>query len=214
MSSIANSTREVQPDIVSYWYFGTSVAVWFATPLLYMPMTIKTGGVGFPFEEVDKCRFEIPKCVWLKKWYLMPIYIMVKATLYYLASILWVYFIIPVTDMVFAAKNVFCHEKFKGNEDESTYFHVYIHENERGFYDGMPILKLFEQFGEAVPQFTIALTFYLKNYHWLESDELTFGILTMTLSLGSIMIGVVSGIIKGRKQNIFNDLCTEISSLL
>ena len=120
----------------------------------------------------------------------MPIYIMVKAILYYLASVLWVYIIIPVSDVVFAAKNVLCHEKFKGNEYD------------RGNMDVMPILKLFEQFGEAVPQFTIALTFYLKNYHWLNSNELTFGILTMTLSLGSIMIGVVNGIIKEREENI------------
>ena len=65
-----------------------------------------------------------------------------------------------------------------------------------------PILKLFEQFGEAVPQFVIAVTFYSKNYHWLEPNELIFGILTMTLSLGSILIGAGNGIMMELENNV------------
>ena len=58
-----------------------------------------------------------------------------------------------------------------------------------------PFLKLFEQFGEAIPQFVIGITFYSKNYHWLNENEVLFAIVTMTLSLGSIIIGVVNGCI-------------------
>ena len=46
---------------------------------------------------------------------------------------------------------------------------------------------------EAIPQFVIAVTFYSKNAHWLDSDEMLFGILTMTLSAGSILIGIGNG---------------------
>ena len=57
----------------------------------------------------------------------------------------------------------------------------------------MPMYKLFEQFGEAVPQFVIAVTFYANNAHWLPRSDLYFGIFTMVMSAGSIIMGVVNG---------------------
>merc|ERR1711953_753607 len=69
----------------------------------------------------------------------------------------------------------------------------------------MPGLKLFEQFGEAIPQLCIALTFYinLKNDDDVilgtlefqnQSVKLTKTLLSILLSIGSILIGIVMGV--------------------
>ena len=58
-----------------------------------------------------------------------------------------------------------------------------------------PSYNLFEQFGEAIPQFVIGVTFYSKNYHWLKKNEVIFGVINLTLSVGSIVIGIVNGCI-------------------
>ena len=69
----------------------------------------------------------------------------------------------------------------------------------------MPGLKLFEQFGEAVPQIAIALAFYInvKNDKDLTSItiqlqkysvKLTTTLISILLSLGSILIGISMGI--------------------
>ena len=54
-------------------------------------------------------------------------------------------------------------------------------------------MKLVEQFGEAIPQFVITVTFYAHNAHWLPKSDLQFGIFTMVMSCGSILMGVGSG---------------------
>ena len=48
-------------------------------------------------------------------------------------------------------------------------------------------MKLFEQFGEAVPQLVIALTYYVRHtdYIWLE-ETLVFGSLPTTLGMVTI----------------------------
>ena len=68
----------------------------------------------------------------------------------------------------------------------------------------LPALKLPEQFGEAVPQLAIAVTFYYKNAHWLSQWEMFKGILTMTLSVGSILYGMVNGVrvMKGDRASV------------
>ena len=84
----------------------------------------------------------------------------------------------------------------------------------------MPGLKLFEQFGEAIPQVTIAIIFYSTHYEWLNSNDVIFDLdslrnwslfnhttyetyvlpsltktlLSIVLSVGSILIGVFKGI--------------------
>ena len=57
----------------------------------------------------------------------------------------------------------------------------------------MPAFKLFEQVGEAVPQLSIAATFYALNWHWLSEWDQVMGIVTMTLSTGSVIMGLVKG---------------------
>ena len=77
------------------------------------------------------------------------------------------------------------------------------------------LFKLFEQFGEALPQFTLALTYLIANYNfiWQSEDELKMfgfytGIVPSTLisvilsAAGSIIIGIVTGVIAGKE--VFN----------
>ena len=66
-------------------------------------------------------------------------------------------------------------------------------EYEAGSHAEMPAFKLLEQFGEAIPQFVIAVTFYANNAHWLPKSDFHFGIFTMVMSAGSIVMGVGSG---------------------
>ena len=100
----------------------------------------------------------------------------------YFVSVIQIYVIVPVSDIFWGIKNLFCHQSYKENKIDAV-----IHAS-------WPGLKLYEQLGEAVPQFVIAVIFYYKNYDWLGSSELIFGIVTMTLSLGSIIIGIGNGI--------------------
>ena len=76
------------------------------------------------------------------------------------------------------------------------------------------LFKLFEQFGEALPQFTLALTYFIANYNfiWQSEEELKmFGfytgivpstLISIILSAGSIIIGIVTGVVAGK--NVFN----------
>ena len=67
----------------------------------------------------------------------------------------------------------------------------------------MPGLKLFEQFGEAVPQIAIALAFYINvhndndNFGTIElqnkSVKLSKTLVSILLSVGSILIGIAGG---------------------
>ena len=181
-TSSTNSTREVQPHIVSYWYFRTSLAVWFVTPLLYMPVAITSEAVGFLF---CNCNIHLPFHGPLFKErypFFLPIYLLMRLVMCYFVSVIQIYVIVPVSDIFWGVKNLFCHQSYKENKIDAV-----IHAS-------WPGLKLYEQLGEAVPQFVIAVIFYYKNYDWLGSSELIFGIVTMTLSLGSIIIGIGNGI--------------------
>ena len=74
----------------------------------------------------------------------------------------------------------------------------------------MPASKLFEQIGEAVPQFTIAVTFYALNWHWLSPWDRGMGAGTMVLSAGSILMGVVKGGIIVKERGGLKKFLTEL----
>ena len=97
----------------------------------------------------------------------------------YAWSVFQVYLAVPGMDIYFGFKNLCCHASFKDNDAKR--------------YAKMPAMKLFEQIGEAVPQFSIAVTFYTLNWHWLSPWDKTMGVVTMTLSAGSILMGLVKG---------------------
>ena len=105
-----------------------------------------------------------------------PLHILLNLPWAYLIAAWTVYLWVPITDIYWGMKNLLCHEKYE--EDEHA---------------DMPVYKLFEQFGEAIPQFAIAVTFYANNAHWLPPADLYFGIFTMIMSAGSILMGIGSG---------------------
>ena len=68
----------------------------------------------------------------------------------------------------------------------------------------MPALKLFEQLGEGVPQLALAVSFYATYARQVTPNQLIFGYATMTLSAGSVLIGIVNGIRMELKYRIFS----------
>ena len=92
-------------------------------------------------------------------------------------------------DIYWGFQNLFCHQKYR--ED-------LIEKDEAGdlSHKSMAALRLFEELGEAIPQFAIAVTFYANNAHWLPEDELKFGIFTMVMSAGSTLMGIGGGFCK------------------
>ena len=110
----------------------------------------------------------------------LPFYYIAYLSFAYVSSAFYVYIYIPGWDIIFAVKNLCCHASFK-NSVQAEY------------HATMPAKKLFEQIGEALPQFSIAATFYILNWRWLSKGDKLMGVVTMTLSAGSIMMGLVRG---------------------
>ena len=168
------------PDIVNYGYFWCSLSIWLIMPLLYLPL-------GMEWDYIQTCvktngEIRYPKCNCLERSrFLLPIQYPFKIIRGYFISVLRLYLNVPVMDIYWGFSNLFCHEQYQGTFDEAVHF-------------TWPAFKLFEQFGEAVPQFVIAVTFFANNAHWLDQDDLLLGYVTMTLSAGSILIGVWNGI--------------------
>ena len=115
-----------------------------------------------------------------KSCVIRPFFYIGKLILAYACSIFFVYVFIPLQDMYFALKNIIWHAHFKSNQDNKS-------------FQAMTALKLFEQIGEAVPQLCIAAIFYTSNWHWLSEWDRVMGIVTLTLSAGSIIMGLVKG---------------------
>ena len=89
-------------------------------------------------------------------------------------------------DIYWGMQNLFCHQNYKYDQNE-------LKDKYGNGHAEMPAKKLFEQFGEAIPQFVIAITFYANYAHCLPKADLIFGICTMVMSGGSIVMGVGSG---------------------
>ena len=83
---------------------------------------------------------------------LLPLCYIAKFLISYVASVLFVYLFIPTIDTIMAVFMLLliCSSSFK-NLENNRYMAI------------LPALKLPEQFGEAVPQLAIAVTFYYKN---------------------------------------------------
>ena len=144
-----------------------------------MPILSMGYGWGIASRFIDrKCGQE-----YRPKWcLLLPFFYTGKLVLAYSSSVFFVYLYVPGLDIIYGFRNLFCHASFKGSYQASDYAH-------------MPAKRLFEQIGEAVPQFCIATTFYALNWHWLCSKGKAWGVVKMTLSAGSMVMGLVKGIL-------------------
>ena len=99
----------------------------------------------------------------------------------YAIAVLTAYIWVPVMDIYWGVLNLFCHQKYEVNEEEVEY------------HQSMPAHKVYEQLGEAIPQFVIAVAFYANNAHWLPLENLVFGIFAIVISAGSIVMGLGCG---------------------
>ena len=85
-----------------------------------------------------------------------------------------------------------------------------IHEDQKMFrlisYKGLPLLKLFECFGEAIPQLILGVVYVSNNYPYLKEHDDYFGIgvpvsvISCVFSFGSVVIGVFTGCKVGYKK--------------
>ena len=64
----------------------------------------------------------------------------------------------------------------------------------------LQFLKLFEQFGEALPQFVLGLTFYINNSYFIDTYDTFLGtnlevtLVSITFSGVSILLGIITGL--------------------
>ena len=174
-------------------YFISAAAAWFLPPLIYLMFGwFYIEGKGIIFTMLMQKNFGPgwPKSRCNQFLYVLgiPAFLLIdlaKATL-------MVYVYIPTMDIILA-------------------FSELIYGVDNAESQAMPGLKLFEQFGEAVPQIAIALAFYInvsnENDERMKDDELhievelqglKFELKTtlhsILLSFGSILIGVAMGI--------------------
>ena len=129
----------------------------------------------------------------------LPLYYLTKFLRPYINAVFVIYIWIPGMDIYWGVQNLFCHEKY--NREQNALNNKY--QQNCTTHAEVPFFKLFEQFGEAIPQLVIALIFYTNNAHWLTESDYNIGKLTMVMSAGSIVMGVGSGCWKCYK------LCTE-----
>ena len=209
-ATIWNSTGSdvTMPEEMNYAYFACSLAVWFAMPLLYFPFSFKSMQHNISCFNED-CLHN--KCCFLHI-FARPICrassIILTLPLCYAWSVFIVYLYVPTLDVLLGFKNVFFHGDYKDDINNNEGKGEFDRQQSRQkaacwnatLHDKIPAWKLFEQFGEALPQFLIAVTFYSKNAHWLEADDIAFGALTMVLSAGSMVIGLVQGIMVVKKK--------------
>ena len=161
---------------VSYNYYYCASAIWAVMPVFAIPGAMNDDNLKPTFLRPLR-----ENCV------LVPLYFAAGVLWYYACSVIWVYLIVPMFDIFYGARNVFCHARYK--EDGGADAHAKA-----------PAMKLFEQLGEAVPQLTLAIVFYSKNSHWLPATEIHFGIFTMALSAGSVAMGTFTGIRAARNS--------------
>ena len=70
-------------------------------------------------------------------------------------------------------QSLLCHEKYENDKVDGE---------GKEYHASMPAHKVYEQFGEAIPQLVIAVTFYANNAHWLPQGDLLFGIFAIAIS--------------------------------
>ena len=178
------------PKPISIWYFRFAVVVWVMPPLLYMVIVNAMVEDGGDDHLLKMYTKRSPHFLWM---FTIP-FDVIKAAFV-------IYIVIPATDIILGLSELFLCRDHKRSK-------------------AMPGLKLFEQFGEAIPQATIAIIFYANHYKWLNSNDVLFDqdllrnwslvnrttyevyelpsltktLFSIMLSVGSILIGVIKGI--------------------
>ena len=127
-SSSANNSTNVGGgrDPVSIWYFRAAMIAWFSTPFLVMPFALNN-------RVFSSKRFPIK---WFAQSCYPPIFYLCKTVICFVASVAYVYILVPLLDIIAYLGRMF------GDFSDAD------HE----LHDVIRASKLFEQFGEAIPQ--------------------------------------------------------------
>ena len=183
-----NATDEHR-ETVSPVYFYIACVVWILPPLLFemyvliadnQPLVVTRAIIMNKYVDDGSC--SMCTCVCIVS--LLPIDT--------LASVIFVYFMIPYASLKSGVKALI--GKPYGDDD------IIFRGIKQNLVFKLPWLKLFEQTGEALPQFVMSLTFLVNNYAFLQHNVTMFGvnefhvtIITVVLSLGSLLYGIYKG---------------------
>ena len=173
----ANAHRELS-------YFICAMTSWFLPPLIYLFVSwFLLNGKGKIFSTLMQKNFGqgLQESNWCKQFLLFLVFLLLDLT----KATIMVYLYIPAMDVILAFSEI-------------------IYGRNKKMSQAMPGLKLFEQFGEAVPQIVIALAFYInvnKGSDTLlgtielqnQSVKLSKTLVSILLSVGSILIGIAGG---------------------
>ena len=157
-------------------YFGLAVLTYIAPPVLFAIYNVLRW-----FLEEDYSKTTIGLCI-------LPCIM-----LGFIPSFLILYFYLPFLSVYHGIQG-FYKDRFRGVE------RFMCIEDERD----LPFLKLFEQFGEALPQFMLGLTFYVNNTYFINTyDNIFNSILPTTLisvifSGVSVVLGLISGLVTSK----------------
>ena len=115
---------------------------------------------------------------------------------FFLSSI-WIYIIIPLGALESGVRMACYNDPNK----ENKIFKIITPK-------GLPFWKMFEYVGEAIPQLTLALVYYISNREFVDSSETHYGIsipttvISIIFSSGSTLLGLYQGIALCRLNSI------------
>ena len=162
-------------------YFHTACAVWTIPPVLLSFDGFVNGRLQFPevFKAIFRSNIDINEN--RKNWFIFYPQVLI-------GCILSIYVVVPYAALKYGLKHL-----MNGEVDEEEPLIMRINPK------FLPFAKLFEIIGEALPQFILTLVFTCNNYPFLNEFDTYFSIpiptsiISLVFSLGSLIIGVISG---------------------
>ena len=111
-----------------------------------------------------------------------------------------VYVKLPVDAMMFALANLGYIRKDRMEYDRNwTFLKI---DNDIVLNIQNRVMKLFEQFGEAIPQLLLTVTYYLNNVYYIWWTEtilpIPITLISIIFSMGSVLMGLITGFTAGR----------------
>ena len=180
-------TNGTRLQTISPGYFYTACVVWIIPPVLDSFSSLAFEELSFPhvFNAIFRCN--IDRIQSRKKWFMYY-------PLELICSIPIIYVVIPYAALKNGVKHL-----INGEVDENEELIGGINPKM------LPLVKLFEIIGEALPQFILTLVFVCNNYPFLKDNDTYFSIpipvsvISLMFSFGSLIMGVILGCQSGLK---------------
>ena len=196
-----NSTYE---HTVSEGYFFAAMAIWLLTPiLLALFLWISKKKSLFILNNFFNDKFEL-RC---DNKYLKALLSVMLIPIDIISAAAVIYLVIPYSSFKLAYKKLMRHEF--SDRDQMVFFEGLSMKPE-----WLPGWKGFEFIGEAIPQLTLSIVFMFNNYEFMIDTETFIGakefevtLTSMIFSIGSIIMGLFSGIPILIKMFLHNNKC-------